>query len=134
MAKIDIIVVDTGADQSILCGDCWIITHKTERKVLVSSYLQQQPPTEYPIVSACAIIMGPNGDRWLISVNEAIWIEKAETSESLLHPFQAMRHGVMFDMTPSGYKGIDNSIGQQLMVVKGQSIPMNFDQKNYILN
>ena len=101
--------------------------------MLVGSYLQQEPPREYPIVSACTLVVSPEGQKWLIQIHEAIWVENAQTKESLLHPFQAMRHGVVFDMTPLGYKAINNMGGQQVMVVGDQKIPMRFDQKKLYL-
>ena len=70
----DIMIVDTGADQSIICGRSWVVTHWTKRSVLISAYLQTQAVKEYPIVSACTMVIGENGQKWLIRVNEAVYV------------------------------------------------------------
>ena len=120
----DILVVDTGADQSIICCESWVITHRTKQVVKISAYLQEQPPTEHLIVSACAVIIGDNGQKWLVQNNEAIWVEGKDHCESLLHPFQAMGHGVQFDMTPIGHKTANNEIGKKIMVVGVHTTPI----------
>ena len=132
--KSDILVIDTGADQSIICGESWTVTHQTGRSVLISAYLQDQPPQEYPIVSACTMVLGRNTQKWLIRINEAIYVEGKGHRESLLHPFQAMRHGVRFDMTPHGYKKADGEIGQQLLIVSDTKIPLEYDTKKLYIH
>lgn len=64
--------MDTGADQSIICGESWVISHCTQQIVKMSSYLQEKPPTEHSIISACAVIVGDDGQKWLVQINKAI--------------------------------------------------------------
>ena len=89
---------------------------------------------EYPIVSACTAIKGENGQTWIIRINEAIYVEGDDHHESLLHPFQAMRHGVVFDMTPIGFRTASGNGGQQMMMVGKEKIPLRYDHKKSFMN
>jgi len=57
----------------------------------------------------------------LLLIHYATLVNDANESESLLQPFQAMRHGVMFDMTPTIHHG------RGVMDVDNEELPFHYD-------
>ena len=67
-------------------------------------------------------------------VHHACYIEDVEQTESLLHPFQAMEHGVRFDTTPRIRKGINDYTGLQRMNIEERNFDIQFDGHKMYIN
>ena len=119
---------DTAADQCTVTKRAWTIDECANRTVQCSGCLGSiDDQQSLDIVSAHTIIYGEGLLPTLVKVNEAVLIEDAEETESLLHPFQAMEFGCRLNLTPIGYEDSKGHPGDPELVVKDQSMPFMCD-------
>ena len=132
-----IFIIDTGADQCAIGGDAWEITEIYNDKVQCNGYLRGKHYVNgpiLPIVSAITCAEFPDVEPVLLMVHHACYNEDVEQTESLLHPFQAMEHGVRFDTTPRIRKGINDYTGLQRMNIEERNFDLQFDGRKMYIN
>ena len=125
-----ILIVDSGADQSAIGGNAWIVLNNTGDTVRCNGYLKGKHGVEgpiLPIVSAVTCVELDGREPVLFILHHVCYNEDVEQNESLLLPFQAMEHGVMFDTTPTNRIDAHGNKGTQLMIIDDQKIHMLFD-------
>ena len=67
-------------------------------------------------------------------MNQACYYDEEEQDESLCLPFQAMQHGVSFDLTPLNCSTPDGNQGTQRIIMADREIPLEFDGRKMFLN
>ena len=131
-----ILIMDTGADQSTCGGKAWIQLFDTGEKVRCNGYYTGDKAQEGPIVpimSLVTCIEVPGEEPVLLLIHQACYIEDEKQTESLCLPYQAMEHGVIFDLTPMGHMNESGSPGKQCMKIEDRKFPFCFDgRKTYI--
>ena len=88
----DMLICDTAADRCTVTRSAWHADSSTDRCVAHNNYLNQKLVIKCQLVSACAVIEGPNLKPTLLRVHEGVLMENKDQKESLLHPHQAMAH------------------------------------------
>ena len=129
--------MDTGADQSTCGGDAWIPVFDTGEKVRCNGYYQGQDAKEGPIVPIMSLVTCidlPNEEPILLLIHQACYIKDRGQTESLVLPYQAMEHGVTFDLTPIGYRNASSDLGKQCMTIEDKEFPLIFDGRKTFLN
>ena len=119
--------MDTAADQCTCGGSAWIVLHDTGEKAICNGYLVGQKGETLPIVSAVTCVEVKNNEPCLFLVNQACYHGNERQTESLCHPYQAMDHGVTFDLTPKEHQKDFGQQGRQSMTIKDCEIPLNYD-------
>ena len=122
--------MDSGADQSAIGGNAWIVLNNTGDTVRCNGYLKGKHGVEgpiLPIVSAVTCVELDGREPVLFILHHACYNEDVEQNESLLLPFQAMEHGVTFDTTPTNRIDAHGNKGTQLMIINDQKFHMLFD-------
>ena len=120
----DVLIVDTGGGHySTITTNAWLILSKTNHVTHMSGY-QSGNHKVYPVVNGVtkATIEGRR-DPVLFRINYATLVDDELENESLLQPWQAMSHGVSFDLTPFKYGG------QQCMKVDDSTFPLEFNDE-----
>ena len=79
----------------------------------------------------CIDIEGENP--YLLLINQACYHENKEQNESLIHPYQAMEHGVTFCLTPKDKLNPEGETGKQKMVVEEVDIPLLYDGRKMFI-
>ena len=98
-----ILIIDTGADQSICGGPSCIVRDSTGDFIQCNIHLKGKEGTDGPVlpvvnVSTCVEI---NGEEPLIfTLNQACCYTYNEQDEILCLSFKVMEHNVTFDLTP----------------------------------
>ena len=131
-----ILIFDTGADQSSIGGPAWEIIHRTGDEVRCNGYLKgefAQDGPILPIVSGMTCVRTSDGDRFILIVHQALYYDDDRQDESLCLPFQAEQHGVKFSLTPSNRLDSNNQLGKQNMVIEHKEIPIEFDGRKLYL-
>jgi len=132
-----ILIVDTTTDQCTCGGTAWVILHDTGTKIQCNGYLKGQDSDEgplLPVVTAVTCVVIDGQEPFLMLVNQACYHEHVEQNESLLHPYQAMDHGVRFCLTPKESLDSDGVPGRQKIVVSDKEIPLNYDGRKMFLS
>ena len=89
----------------------------------MSGYQSDAPPKEYKIVNAITKVTIPGEESFIIEVNHATLVEDKEEYESLIVPFEMMRHGIQVDTTLKKYGGTSG------IKVEGKTLPFEFDDE-----
>jgi hypothetical protein len=121
----DILIIDTGGGtQPTITERAWKVTHRHNIIMMMQGYQNKGPPLECPIVNALTKAQIPGWpDPVIFEVNHATLIKDQGEFESLVVPFEMMKHGIKVDMTPSKYGGT-NSIS-----ICGEVIPYIYDDE-----
>ncbi len=135
--KKSILIFDSAADQCTCGGPAWIVLDTTGQEVRCNGYLKGENGFNGPILPivhavTCAKIEGQ--EPILLVMNQACFYNKEEQDESLCLPFQAMKHGGTFDMTPHSHKSPNGDIGTQRMIIADREIPSKFDGQKMFLD
>ena len=67
-------------------------------------------------------------------MHQACYYDQEEQDESLCLPFQAMQHGVGFDLTPTNRRRPDGGMGTQKMIISDREIPLQYDGRKMFVN
>ena len=86
-----------------------------------------------PLVSAITCVDVEGEDPYLFLSNQACYYEHSEQKKSLIHPYQAMYHGVKFCLTPKSRLTQEGEVGKQMMTVDEQKIPLLYDGRKLFL-
>jgi len=125
----DVLIVDTSVgNYSTITTRDWHIFSTTNHSTLLTGY-QSERSREYPVANGItkATIPGRD-DPILLIINYATVVDDDSEMESLHIPFQSMRHGVKFDMTPPIYGGTGS------MSINDDIMPLNFDGEKRFLS
>ena len=132
--KESILIVDTAADQCTCGGPAWTVLHDTGDKIQCNGYLKGNGANEgpvLPLVSAITCVDVEGEDPYLFLLNQAWYYEHSEQNESLIHPYQAMDHGVKFCLTPKSRLTPEGEVGKQMMTVDEQKYHFSMMEGNY---
>ena len=124
-------------DQSTCGGPAWIINDNTGESIRCNGYLKGDHEVEgpiLPVVTATTCVQIKGEDPFLLRLNQACYYDDPRQDESLCLPFQAMGHGVTFDLTPKCRLRPDGLVGEQKLTVEGRNIPLEFDGRKMYLN
>ena len=120
-----VLIIDTGGGvQPTVTKSAWKITHRYNHTVSITGYQSAGPPVKCPVVNAItrAIIPG-RYEPVIFQVNHATLIQDETELESLVVPFDMMKHGVQVDMTPVKYGG------SEAIIVDGEAFKYRFDDE-----
>ena len=132
-----ILIMDTGADQSTCGGSAWIPIFDTGERVRCNGYYQGKDAKQGPIVPIMSLVTcidNPNEEPVLLLIHQACYIKDDEQTESLCLPYQAMDHGVTFDLTPSAYSNELGDPGKQCMRIEDREFSLQFDGRKTFVN
>ena len=91
--------------QSTVTSTSWSILEITNQTMSLRGYLGTDG-TICKVVNAVTVAMLPGKmEEVLLVVNNATFVDKNNELESLLQPFQSMKHGVTFHLIPQEYVG-----------------------------
>ena len=130
-------IVDSVADQCT-CGDpAWVVFEKTGQEVRCNGYFKGKDGFHGPIltiVNAVTCVDIPSQESFLLMMNQSCYYDDEEQDESLCLPFQAMQHGVTFNLTPHTRTTTDGKRGTQQIILTENDIPFEFDGRKLFLN
>ena len=132
-----ILIVDSAADQCTCGGPAWIVLEKTGQEVRCNGYLKGKNGFHgpiLPIVNAVTCVDVPSQEPFLLIMNQSCYYDDEEQDESLCLPFQAMQHGVTFDLTPHTRTTTDGKRGTQRIILAEKDIPLQFDGRKLFIN
>jgi hypothetical protein len=137
IAMMSTLIVDSAADQCTCGGPAWVVIETTGEEVQCNGYLKGKEgftgPT-LPIVNAVTCVQIKGEEPFLLIMNQACYYDEEEQDESLCLPFQAMQHGVTFDLTPKNRRSTNGEVGTQRMIVGGRQVPLEYDGRKMYLN
>jgi hypothetical protein len=126
----DILVIDTGGGMNAtITKRAWKILHRTNHQTAMVGYQDKGSPQICEIVNAVtkATILGRDLPVLLL-MNYATMLNDDQEKESLCVPFQSMKHGISFDLTPTSFGGKGG------MKVDNEFIPFKYDNEKLYLN
>jgi hypothetical protein len=121
----DVLIIDTaGGTTPTVTSRAWKITHRTNHRTAIRGYQEKGPGKICPIVHAItkAKIPGRN-EPVLFGLNYATLVDDPTEHESLVVPFDMMRHGIPMDMTPATLGGTGG------MTIDDEFFPFEFDEE-----
>ena len=120
-----VLIIDTGGGiQPTITQNAWKITHRYNTRISITGYQSKNPPQECDVVNAVTKVQIPGREEPVIfEVNYATLIEDTNEYESLIVPFEMMKHGIGIDMTPTKYGGTGS------IVIDGERMPFKFDDE-----
>ena len=81
-----------------------------------------------PVINAVTVAIPPGKmEEVLLVVNNATFVDNDNELESLLQPFQSMKHGVKFDLIPHEYGG------RASMIMDDEEIPFENNTEKLFL-
>ena len=85
--------------------------------------------TVCPFINAVMVAIPPSKmEEVLLVVNNATFVDNNNELESLLQPYQSMKHGVKFDLIPHEYGG------RASMIVDDKEIPFEYNTEKLLSN
>ena len=112
---------------STVSSASWTILERTNQTAILKGYLDKDG-LQCSVVNAMTVAKVPKRNTEIILVaNNVTYIDDDTELESLLQPFQAMRHGVCFDMVPDVFGGTGS------MTVDDEEIPFEYDHEKLFL-
>jgi hypothetical protein len=120
-----ILILDTGGGiNPTITNNAWKITYKYNDTISMTGYQSQQPPIECAVVNAVTKVQIPGRmDPVIFEVNYATLITDENEFESLVVPFEMMKHGVTVDMVPPKYGGTGG------IRIDDEHLPFQFDNE-----
>jgi hypothetical protein len=120
-----VLIIDTGGGVNpTITKNAWKITHRYNIIMSMSGYQSKDPPQECAVVNAVTKATIPGRmEPVLFEVNYATLIADENEYESLVVPFELMKHGIQVDMTPQKYGGAG------AITVDGERLPYKFDDE-----
>ena len=118
-------VVDTGGgSNSTVTKRVWHVFENTNQEQLIKGYGSSDDGRICPIVNAATKAMFLGRDEPVILIlNHATLIDDENESESLLVPFELMRHGIKVDLTPRILGGVG------AMYIEEEYMPFKWDNE-----
>jgi hypothetical protein len=102
-----VLIIDTGGGTSpTITSNAWKVTHRYNTSISITGYQSKDPPINCAVVNAVTKAFIPGRmDPVIFEVNYATLIQDTEEFESLVVPFDMMRHGAQIDIIPTKYGG-----------------------------
>jgi hypothetical protein len=117
--------MDTGGGVNpTITANAWKVTHKYNVTMSMSGYQSKDPPLECAVVNAVTKVQIPGRmDPVIFEVHYATLVTDENEYESLLVPFEMMKHGVKVDMIPPKYGGTGS------IMIDDELLPFLFDDE-----
>jgi hypothetical protein len=111
-----VLIIDTGGGVTpTITANAWKVTHTYNVTMSMLGYQSKEPPQECKVVNAITKVTIPGREEAVIfDVNYATLIMDDAEYESLVVPFEMMKHGIKVDMVPPKYMAA--LVESQLMV------------------
>ena len=125
----DILIIDSGGGrQSTITNRAWKVTARHDFRVNIKGY-QSTDSTPCSVVNAVTKATLPGRDiPVLFVVNFATLIKDGNEDESLLIPFDVMKHGGLVDSTPVQFGGVCG------MTIDHEFFPFQWDDEKLFIN
>lgn len=126
----DILILDTGGGKNAtVTSRAWHVLARTNHTMELSGYQDQGNPKQCSVVNAITKVTIPGRQvPVLFVVNYASLIEDEDENESLIVPFDMMRHGIVLDLNPPQHGG---SCG---MHHEEEFLPFQYDEEKLYFN
>jgi hypothetical protein len=121
-----VLIVDTGGGTSpTIMSNAWKVTHCYNTSMSIFGYQSKDPPINCAVVNAVTKAFIPGRmDPVIFEVNYAsTQIQDTEEFESLVVPFNMMKHGAPIDMVPIKYGGTG------AIKIEDELLPYMFDDE-----
>jgi hypothetical protein len=120
-----VLIMDTGGGVNpTITANAWKVTHKYNVTMSMSGYQSKDPPLECSVVNAVTKVQIPGRmDPVIFEVHYATLVMDENEYESLLVPFEMMKHGVKVDMIPPKYGGTGS------IMIDDELLPFLFDDE-----
>ena len=120
-----ILIIDTGGGiQPTITKNAWKITNTYNIKISLSGYQSQEQPKECQVVNAVTKVLIPGReDPVIFEVNYATLVDDENEYESLVVPFEMMKHGIKVNMIPPKYGG------KGAITIEDKQLPFTFDEE-----
>jgi hypothetical protein len=101
------LIIDTGGGTSpTITSNAWKVTYRYISTMSITGYQSKEPPINCAVVNAVTKAFLPGRvDPVIFEVNYATLIPDANEFESLVVPFDMMKHGTKIDMIPVKHGG-----------------------------
>jgi hypothetical protein len=114
----------SGGTTPTITANAWKITHRYNVTMSISGNQSKDPPMECAVVNAVTKVKIPGRtDPVIFEFHYATLIKEEEEFESLLVPFEMMKHGMKVDMIPQKYGGTGS------ILVDGETLPFMLDDE-----
>eukprot|EP00957_Ditylum_brightwellii_P171080 13023955-Ditylum_brightwellii.AAC.1 len=124
----NILIVGTGGGRnSTITKRAWHIFKRTNRKHIIKGYGDNEGKLCSIVNAAKKAWINERDEPVILILNHATLIEDPNEKESLMVPFELMRHGVKMDLTPR------NLGGEGAMFVDEEYMPFNWDEEKLYL-
>jgi hypothetical protein len=118
-----VLIIDTGGGVTpTITANAWKEKHTYNVTLSMLGYQSKEPPQECKVVNAITKVTIPGREEPVIfKVNYATLVMDDAEYESLVVPFDMMKHGIKVDMVPPKYGGTGG------ITVDGELLPYCFD-------
>jgi hypothetical protein len=124
-AQTHVLIIDTGGGVTpTITANAWKVTHTYNVTMSMMGYQSKELPQECKVVNAITKVTIPGREEPVIfEVNYATLVMDPAEYESLVVPFDMMKHGIKVDMVPPRYGGTGG------ITVEGELLPYCFDNE-----
>ena len=114
-----------------------MVTNDTCDQIKCNGYLKGESGFDGPIIPVvsdvtCVEVQGK--DFFLFMMHQDFYYDDEEQDKSLCLPYQAMDHGVTFDITPFDKLDSNDTKGKQRIIVNEREVPLIFDGRKMFLS
>jgi hypothetical protein len=120
-----VLIIDTGGGVTpTITANAWKVTHTYNVTMSMLGYQSKDSPQESKVVNAMTKVTIPGREEQVIfEVSYATLVMEPGECESLVVPFDMMKHGIKVDMVPPKYGGTGG------ITVDGELLPYCFDNE-----
>jgi hypothetical protein len=120
-----VLIIDTGGGVTpTITANAWKVTHTYNVTMSMLGYNSKEPLQECKVVNAITKVTIPGQEEPVIfKVNYATLVMDNTEYESLVVPFDMMKHGIKVDMVPPKYGGTGG------ITVDAEFLPYCFDNE-----
>ena len=128
-ANSPILVIDSGCDQSIICVSSFRIFNLSGEYYTVHGATSSMSTVPMQLGSGSTLATTDDGNKFILTINQALINSDPAQTEALLQPHQARQHNVCIDECSKRHKREDGSSGTQRITVPadGTILPCSFD-------
>jgi len=125
----DILIIDAGGgDCSAITDKAWHVLSNTNHSTIMSGYQSNHDQVLSVVNAVTKATIEGREEPVLFVIHCAALVADGQETESLHVPFQSMRHGVKFDLTPKAHGGTSK------MTIEDEHFPLRFDGEKLFFN